>query len=310
MDLCSWLQLLQGTAQDSTEDKANLVTLCKVVSALPVTPEHMRSSRIGHVLSSLSKDSLPDVSEAATKSRDLLRDRMKSLQVPGGLSKRSIAPAQTPSVPTRASSDNAHPSAEGTAGDPIDSEQPAPASSVQQQCAHDPKPASMETGAMQGGADGEEATVSVPVPPGHPAAIADAVQPGGKGDAAVGNGKLSRIQASIIGPARKATEAVVANLKRTFSSGGPAGTASTAAAGGAAGVSATYVVDMYHLRAGDRRASSRNSCMCMLQVESRMGRVRCRGRGTEASLEAGVAASGPSHQGAHRYSRRRRHLQL
>lgn len=252
MELCSWLQLLQESAPDNAEDRANIITLCKVVSALPVTPEHMRSSRIGHVLTSLSKASLEDVSEAASKARDVLRDRMKSLQVPGGLSKRSIAcataaPASAGAPTSQTEANPSDPPAPAAAA--ADGQEQAPSGpGTRRNSGDDVAPGAADTSALQERPDAAGACGTVPVSIGGTPSTVDAAHAGGKGDTPVSNGTLSqigRIGASIIAPARKASE-VIANIKRSFSSSssGSAGSGVTGAAqsgvlGVAAGVNHT-----------------------------------------------------------------------
>lgn len=205
----------------------------------------MRSSRIGHVLTSLSKSTVEDVSQAASKARDVLRDRMKSLQVPGGLSKRSIASATstpaTSGAPTSQPEPNSSDSAAPAAAAAADAQEQAPSALATQSNSPDdfgPGPADINALQERTGAAGAAGTVPVSIG-GTPSTV-DAVQTGGKGDTPVSNGTLShigRIGASIIAPARKASE-VIANIKRSFSSGSAGGGATGAVASGVSGVAA------------------------------------------------------------------------
>jgi len=241
VELFTWMQSLKESAQDSADDKANLITLCKVVSSLPVTPDDMRASKIGYVLTSLSKMEVDDIAAAATSTRDFLRDRMRSLKVPGGLSKRSIASV------TAANANGSHATAlasqtSESASDP--SGAPAVEGLPQPQASDtsvdEPGSAFVAAGALQERIDEAAAPGTVPISfGGPPSAAADVapteaavVDPGSLAPTApVGNGALSRLHATIAGPARKASE-VFANIKRSITSA----TSGAAAPGALAGV--------------------------------------------------------------------------
>eukprot|EP00892_Ulva_mutabilis_P012587 jgi/Ulvmu1/9700/UM055_0038.1 len=234
VELCKWLQSLQETAMDSTDDKANVIALCKAVSALPVTANDMRSSKIGHILTSLSKVDVDDVAAAATSTRDLLRDRVKSLKVPGGLSKRSIATASAPATNGSQASvpgpqvDETISSSVTAAGATPEGQTQAPHTASKK-----PNSAFVAAGALQERTDPASAPLTLPVSFGGPPASTVEVpstdatsDPAAAAAGQAGNGALSRLQATISAPARKAGE-VFGAIKRSI-------TSATSGAGGKA----------------------------------------------------------------------------